>query len=134
MKYACILLLIFQQAIPPKANTIVLKPVSFAEVCSALVEQGYQLEAKDSALQTVRTYPRRFDNSFNANQILFIRVKDSTAIITSTINNDLGSNYPVYNDAGSNGKTRRSIPGKAFTKMNEFALSFNKQIEYKRQP
>lgn len=134
MKYACLLLLIFQQSIPPKANTIVLKAVSFNQVCTSLVEKGYQIEAKDSALQTIRTVPQRFENTYGANQILFIRLKDSTAIITSTYNNDSGNNYPVYNDAGSNGKTRRSLPGKAFTKMNEFALSLNKPVEYKRQP
>lgn len=130
MKYACILLLIFQQAIPPKANTIVLKPVSFNEVCSALVEQGYQLEAKDSALQTVRTVPRNYQKKYQSTYVINIRLKDSIAFITGTFAGMESSAIPIYNDTGAGGKTRPNLPGYGFTLMNQFALSFGKPVQY----
>jgi hypothetical protein len=54
------------QSIPTKANTIVVKGVTFKEVCNALLDANYSIDKKDSELQAVRTEPKIFPKYWNA--------------------------------------------------------------------
>lgn len=142
MKFLLLLLLpvISTAQVPRNAKTIIVKNVSFAEVCSQLLDKGYIIEKKDDHLQTVRTEQRRYTIGWNAAYKMDIRVKDSVAYITGTFSsphdrsnneNPLYNNDPIYNHTSKSGKPHsKSLPGYAFAMMNEFALSFHKPIEY----
>lgn len=130
--------------IPRNAKTIIVKNVSFTEVCNQLLDKGYILDKKDDQLQTVRTEPKVYPKGWNAAYKMDIRVKDSTAYITATYTapydqvlasaakqDPLWNNDPVYYDTNKKGKPfLKSLPGYAFGWVNEFALSFGKPVEY----
>lgn len=143
-----LLFLVFMPAIvfaqPKDAKTIIVKNVTFTEVCSQLLDKGYAIEKKDDQLQTVRTEPKKY-TTWNAAYVINIRVKDSTAFITATFTapyenpltsnaakqEPLWNNEPVYNRTNKKGVPQsKSMQGYAFKAVNEFALSFNKPVEY----
>lgn len=131
--------------IPRNANTIIVKGVSFSEVCSQLLDKGYSIDKKDDQLQTVRTEPKKYPKYWNAAYKINIRVKDSLAYISATFTapyenpltpaankqEPLWNNDPVTNRTNNKGKPQsKSLEGYAFSLVNEFALSFNKPVEY----
>lgn len=131
--------------IPRNAKTIVVKNVSFADVCGQLLDKGYSIEKKDDQLQTLRTENRKYPKLWNAAYKIDIRVKDSTAYISGTYTapyedpltiaaakrEPLWNNEPIYHRTSSKGKPQsKSLQGYAFGLLNEFALSFNKPVEY----
>jgi|SRR5688572_33339120 len=122
------------QAIPSKANTILVKGVSFTEICTALLDAGYSIEKKDSELQTVRTEPKKYPKYWNATYVVNIRVKDSTAYISGKFTGASGGLFkddPIYNHTNKKGETHeKSMFGYPFLLLNEFAQSFKKEVSY----
>ncbi|MBK7289187.1 MAG: hypothetical protein IPI78_02440 [Chitinophagaceae bacterium] len=118
-------------------NTIHVADVSFNQVVDRLLDAGYYIEKIDSNFQTIKT---EFKNGGVKNKLnkfrLFIRVKDSLAIITGQFYNTylLGtklfgveqtienSTNPIANKSGN----QKSC----FNEMNTFAMSFNKPTTY----
>ena len=134
--------------IPKNANTIVVKGVSFIEVCNKLLDSGYTLESKDAELQAARTEPKVYPRYWNAAYKILVRVKDSTAYFKGTFTSPyvhlltkaanktdpLFNNDPAYNHVNKKGMTYpKSIIGYPFLLINKFVLSFNKPVEYLKQ-
>src|SRR5687767_1194682 len=121
MKYFLILTFLSQlsysQTILPNANTIVIKNVSFTEVCMRLLDSGYVIDKKDNDMQTVRTESKVYPRYWNAAYKISVRVKDSTAYLTGTYiapydqwltkaankTDPLFNNDPVYNLTNNKG-------------------------------
>lgn len=152
MKLLLILLMVpaivAAQTIPPKANVIIVKGVSFMEVCNSLLDHGYAIKTKDNELQTAITEPQKYPKYWNAGYVINIRVKDSAAYISGTFTapfssyaivggagrGSLWNGDPVYHHTNRKGVTHpKSLIGYPFTLMNEFALSFGKPVEYRVQ-
>lgn len=123
--------------IPKDANTILVKGVSFSEVCNALLDSGYVIDKKDNDLQTARTESKQYPKYWNARYVLNIRVKDSIAYISGTFTGADGALFkddPISNHSNRKGETLpKSIYGYPFLLMKNFALSFNKPVEYRKQ-
>jgi hypothetical protein len=133
------------QLAPKKANTILVKGVSFLQACNVLLDQGYRIAKKDVDLQTVETEPREYDKSYNAAFVLHIRVKDSVAIITgnyfapwwdpftkNAVTTDrLWDNAPIWNQTNRKGDTNeKGMQGYAFSQMSKFAKALGNDISY----
>lgn len=123
--------------IPPKAKTIVVKGVSFNEVCNKLLDSGYSIDKKDTELQTVRTEERQYPKYWNAKYRINVRVKDSIAIFSGTFTGADGGLFkdePVYYHTNNKGKQYpKSLIGYPFLIINDLVKSFNKPIEYKTE-
>jgi hypothetical protein len=121
--------------IPPKSKIIIVKGVSFIQVCSQLLDSGYTIEKKDNDLLTVRTEEKQYPKYWNAKYRINIRVKDSIAYISGTFTGADGGLFkdePVYYHTNAKGKPYpKSLIGYPFLLINDFALSFDKPIEYK---
>lgn len=101
--------------IPDKSNIVKVYPVTFISICNALLDAGYDIEAKDNDLQTVTTKPGYYNDK------LIIRVKDSTAIIKTFVHTSyavLRSCYEVKKNGGR--------------KKNTFVYSYLKAVEVAR--
>jgi len=123
------------QLIPKDANTIVVKKVGFLEVCNALLDSGYIISKKDNELQTVSTENKEYPKLWSAAYKIDIRIKDSTAYISGTVTAPPGGglyiNEPLFNHTNKKGITYpKSMFGYAFLLVNDFALSFKKEITY----
>lgn len=131
--------------IPRNAKTIVVKNVSFEQVCNQLLDKGYAIEKKDDQLQTVRTEYKKYPKLWNAGYRIDIRIKDSTAYISgaftapyenpltraSAKQEPLWNNEPILYLTNNKGKPHaKSLSGYAFGLLNEFAVSFGKEVEY----
>lgn len=134
------------QAIPSKANQIIVKGVTFAELCSKLLDAGYLIEKKDTDLQTVKTEPKIYPKGWNAAYKIYARVKDTSIYISATltapwsqaltgsVKDPLWRDDPSYHHTNKKGVTHtKSLVGMPFMWANEFALSFGKPVEYKIQ-
>ena len=123
------------QTIPKDADVIIVKKVGFLEVCNALLDSGYTISKKDNELQTVSTENKEYPKLWNATYKINIRIKDSTAYISGTVITPPGGglyfNEPLFNHTNKKGVTYpKSLFGYAFLLINNFALSFNKEITY----
>lgn len=107
-------------------NAVLVKGVSFMQVCNSLLDAGYLIDKKDNDLQTVET---KFKDGTGKGQLfkykLLVRVKDSTAIIT-------GHHIHALINAMEYTKNTRDSKY-PFEDMQTFALSFGKPVEYKKQ-
>ena len=123
------------EEIPKKANTIIVKGVTLEEVSNMLLGKGYIIERSDKDLQTVST-TRAVSKRNKALYVgINIRIKNGAAIITGSCSNNLeirlGSiivspdDYPIANIG-----MKCSLFRAAFDELNDFALSFNKPVEY----
>ena len=88
------------QEIPKNVNVILVKGVSFKDVCNRLLDSGYSMQTKDNYLQTVRTEPKQYPKYWNAIYVVNVRVKDSVAFISGTITappqGGLLNNEPIF--------------------------------------
>lgn len=130
--------------IPRDASVVIVKGVTFNQVCSALLDSGYRIESRDIEMQTVKTENKLFPIAWNAAYRIHVRVKDSTAYLSGTFTAPystaiFGSNTkdplfkddPVYNLTNNKGETKKkSLPAVPFMEVNKFALSFGKPVEY----
>lgn len=140
MKYFLFLLFLLPsitngQNIPADANTIVVKNVTFTEICNALLDSGYVIDKKDSELQTVRTEARQYPKYWNATYKVNVRVKDSAAYISATFTappeGGLFKDEIVTNQTNKKGATfKKGMWGYIFLLINDFALSFKKEVSY----
>lgn len=126
---------IFAQTIPKDANIIVVKNVSFLEVCNTLLDSGYTIRKKDNELQTASTEDKEYPKLWNATYVINIRVKDSVLYISGTITAPPGGglfkNEPISNQTNKKGITQqKSLFGYAFLVLNNFALGFKKDVSY----
>ena len=136
------------QEIPNKARTILVKGVSFNEVCSALMDSGYVIESKDNELMTARTEPIEYPKYWNGAYKIQIRVKDSVAYFTGLykvpyltgirVGSGLYDKNPwsqtdyIYHHVNRKGKTfPKSMFGYPFLLMNKFVAGFGKEMEYR---
>ncbi len=71
-------------------KTIIVKGVSFMEVCTNLLDKGYSIDKKDTELQTVKTEETQYPKFWNAKYRINVRVKDSVAYISGTFE-DVGA-------------------------------------------
>lgn len=122
-------------------NVILVKGVSFYEAVTRLLDEGYSIEKIDSNFKTVQTAFKQTKKP-STRVSIFIRVKDSTAIVTGIVYDMvlvgiefLGRRYteddakdPIAN-IGMKGSSAKD----AFIEMDRFAKSFNKTIEYKKE-
>lgn len=148
MKLLLILLLISSSMgysqIPPKANVIVVKGVSFRDVCTALLDAGYRIETRDIDLQTAKTENKVYPSTWNAAYRIHVRMKDSIVYLSGSYtapyaNNGLTNKTtdpmfkddPAYNLTNRKGETKKTnLPSIPFLEIQKFALSFNKPVEY----
>ncbi|MBS1668371.1 MAG: hypothetical protein JST58_13425 [Bacteroidetes bacterium] len=141
MKYIILISFVFltlsavAQDILPDANTIVVKKISFIEICNALLDAKYSIAQKDNDLQTLKTELREYPTLWNATYILNIRVKDSVAYITGTVtappNGGLFRNEPIYYHTNKKGVPHpKSLFTVGFNIMRDFAKTLNKDTEY----
>lgn len=126
------------QEIPKHTNAISVKSVSFNDIALALTEAGYFIDKKDSALGTIITLPKQNIrvSSNNGNVIIQVRIKDSTAIITGQYNWNVEAKTGFLNNDFRTYETieKRGMKGslflQAFNRLNDFALSFKKEVTY----
>lgn len=142
MNHVIILLLLpsfsLAQPIPRNANTIVVRGISFAEACGRLLELGYSIESKDNDLMTARTERRLFPDKYNAEYAINIRVADTALYISGTLNAPPGGalfkNEPIVAVLNRKGElSYRDLWGYAFSLMQNYALTFDKKIDYMRK-
>lgn len=124
-----------QDAIPKKANTIIVKGVAFIEAANKLLDLGYIIETKDNDLQTIKTVPKAVKKYSTAQMYFHIRVKDSSAIIRATAGLYKYGTFTqvnlVYEGQVSYGGMKGSAMRITWDELNAFALSFNKPVEYR---
>jgi len=141
MKAALLILFVvplslFSQEIPKGANTIEVRGVSFKEVAKALLEGGYTFEKVDSNFQSIETGFKQSKKNKKMEMSLYVRIKDSAAIITGKTFDSgvVGSNFlgtqiskeeATFDIEYTNGNFM-----KVFNEMKVFALSFNKPVQY----
>lgn len=117
--------------IPAKAKTIIVKNVSFTDACIMLLDKGYLIERKHNDLQTATTATRPYPSTWNAEYIVSIRIKDSSLYITGNFTSPAGASDALFkNDPLYYLKAKKSLIGYGFNLLNEFALAFNKPVEY----
>jgi hypothetical protein len=123
------------QEIPKKANTIIVKGATLEEVSNMLLSKSYIIERLDKDLKTVSTRQAMSKRNKALYVSINIRIKDGSAIITGSCSNNLeikfGSitispdDYPIENIG-----MKCSLFRAAFDELNDFALSFNRPVEY----
>lgn len=134
------------QDIPLNSNLIVVHGVDFKQVVNRLLDSGYFIKKIDSNFNTAETELQEFNNNGVMQQMfLRVRVKDSTAFISGLFgfrDNSDGRYQPGSIAAAIGGvenpianvkawkKRKKPTP---FTMMNNYALSFNKPVEYLTQ-
>lgn len=126
------------QAPPKRCSLIRVKNVTFKEAVTSLLDAGYFIEKIDSNFLTIRTEPQDYSKTKGGMISIDIRIKDSTAFITG----HCGLTRGDFDSKGGNLMTVRyyyeienrgmkgSIMKESFDKLNEFALSFKKEIVY----
>lgn len=129
---------VFSQEIAPNANTIIIKGVTFKQVCMSLLDSGFVIDKKDSDFETVSTKPKEFPKLWNAEYLINVRVKDSVAYISGLFSAPPGGglfyNSPVYNHCKKNGQPHpKSLARYPFMLINSFAKCFGKPLEYMKQ-
>lgn len=125
-----------QDIIPKKANTIIVKDVSFNEIVNRLLDSGFIINLMDKEYQFVKTEYKKVCLDCVPSVMYNIRIKDSAAIIKGTWQSSgnflqigMGSNnetlyvFPIQNE-------KLKVPKTCFSMMNNFALSFNKPVQY----
>ena len=121
--------------IPNHSKTIIVKGVSFLQVCNALLDSGYAIEKKDNELQTAATEAKQYPKLWNATYKINIRVKDSVAYLSGTFtgaNGGLFKGEPVEYLTNKKGQVQsKHLFTYPFLLINYFAKGFNKQIEYR---
>ena len=102
MKYLLTILLCtsyicsYSQDIPKNAETIVIKGVSFLDMCNRLLDSGYVIATKDNDLQTVTTVKKEYPRYWNGTYYITIRVKDSAAMLKVLYEMPLGNGTGFY--------------------------------------
>ncbi len=118
----------------PDANVIVVKRITFLEFCNALLDSGWTIDKKDNDLQTVRTEPKDYPKYWNGKYLITARVKDSIVYISGFFTlggGEIFKGEPVSNQTNKNGKTYpKSAYSYPFLLINQFALSFKKEVSY----
>jgi len=144
MKVTILFLLIpviaFNQSIPKGANTIKIAAVTFKEAAEALLDAGYSFEKADSSFKTIKTEWKQGVGKTKWMKLrFFIHQKDSTLILTGNWYNTMFEGQDVlgkhFTADNSFEKIEYTIgnPKNCFLLMQDFALSFNKPIEYCKQ-
>lgn len=121
------------QDIPKKANTIIVQGTTFEQVANLLMDKGYMIDKSDAAMQTILTKEKVGKN--NIYITLFVRIKDSAAIIKGTCTNKIAFHSGMVTlEASEDEIAYRSLEMSlwkmAFRRMNDLALSFGKPVEY----
>jgi hypothetical protein len=122
-----------QEKILKKANAIEVNGVSFREIGNSLLDAGYTFDKLDSNFQTVKTEFKEGNGKNKWMRLrLFIRIKDSVAIITGEWYNSIviGANLLGQIQTIENSTYKIEYTGsntkKCFLEMKTFAESFKK--------
>jgi hypothetical protein len=122
------------QDIPCGTTAIIIRNVTFNNVCMVLLDSGYSIDKKDADLQTVSTQPRRYPKRFKATYVVNVRVKDSVAYFTTTFSapadGSILRNEPSIYECKKNGKPIDNIFTYPFRLLDSFLRAFGK-VEYK---
>lgn len=114
----------------PNANVVVVKNVSFMQVCNRLLDSGYEIKNKDNDLQTVETEYRDYPKYWNAKYQIQVRIKDSNAYVSATCISPLGE-MSASNWVDKKGFTHpKGNVSYIFLLLVSWANSFNSKIEY----
>jgi hypothetical protein len=133
--YIFLLISLFSQGQSKKDNAIKIPGVTFKQAASALLDYGYIIEKSDSSLGTIKTeYKTGKGENKWMKLCLFVRIKDSFAIVTGKWYNTLTVNLvdrfsTVENESAAIEYTWGN-PKRLFGEMKEFALSFGRPVEY----
>ena len=111
-------------------NTIIVKGVSFSQVCNSLLDSGYVIESKDNDMQTVKTKERIYPKYWNATYSIYVRVKDSAAIMSVTFS---APGLLFHDDPARFSPHDKAIFCYPLLVANELAKSFNGQISYAKR-
>ena len=124
------------QEVPKKTNVIIVHGVTFDEAATALSDHHYRIAHTDRTLQVMTTEKVQSLKHSNVYLSINVRIKDSIAIITGVASNNIGvgsygiySAPPEYKPIAKQG-SKKSPALNAWEELNEFALSFNKPVEY----
>lgn len=108
-------------------SKIIIDSVSFSDAATHLLDAGYFLDKADSSLGMLVTIPRITPKHSNFEHQIFVRVKDGKATVTGKMETDLFGG--VVWDIGNRGV--KGSPGRdAFKILDQYAISFNRPIEY----
>jgi hypothetical protein len=129
--------ILFSQAIPNKANTIIVKNVSFDQCVNTLLDMGYKVDKIDKDYQTVKTEFKEPDNKkLNATLIsINVRVtRDSVAVITSVWRNTTG----VFTDKDEDipvdySPSKLLVKKDIFAVMDRYAKRLSPTVEYMKR-
>lgn len=120
-------------------KTIIVKGVSFMEVCTNLLDKGYSIDKKDTELQTVKTEEKQYPKFWNAKYRINVRVKDSVAYISGTFtvaDGQLFKDDPIEFTTNKKGEPySKHIATYPFLLIKEFAETLNKsgqEISYSK--
>jgi hypothetical protein len=126
---------VFSQEINQEINTITVKGVSFRQVLSQLLINGYAFEHLDSKANTVQT---RFYKCTPKNALfnlsIGVRVQDSVAIITGRLCSNINNIRDGTPDSTNFVQVKYTYgPYKAaFLQMDRFARSFKAELIYSK--
>lgn len=110
-----------------KDKTIIVKGVSFLQVCNSLLDSGYAIKAKDNDLQTVSTEMKQYPKHWNASYSISVRVKDSVAYFTvffSSNSSTIFRNTPAEFVVNKKGVVEKSIYTYPMRLVDQFAKQF----------
>lgn len=108
---------------------IIIDSVTFTDAAARLLDAGYFLDKADSALGMIVTLPRITPKHGNFEHQIFVRVKDGKAMVTGKMETEMFGG--VSWDIGNRGM--KGSPGRdGFNALNQYALSFNRKIEYSK--
>lgn len=132
-------------------NVILVKNVSFTQLCNSLLDSGYVISKKDVDLQTLSTEMRKYKKSFNAGYVVHARVKDgdlqlrvnffgplrnfTTELLNprNPIDSYMFDNLRGYYALDKKGRfVANNIYTVPFKYIMDFARGFNQEIQYSK--
>jgi hypothetical protein len=125
---------LFSQEINQDINTITVKGVSFRQVLSRLLSNGYVIENLDTSSQTVKTMFSRSSSKVVLNLSISIRVQDSVAEILGNWCYNKNNNPDSSPDSSHVEQAKYTFgPYKAaFLQLDAFAKLFKSEIIYSK--
>jgi hypothetical protein len=126
---------LFSQGINQDINTITIKGISFKQVVTHLMNNGYTIEHLDSKAETVSTkYSKCPSTNDLVNYSINIRVQDSVAEIKGKLCYNIKSNKENAPDSSNSmpAKYTYGVSKAAFLQVDKFAKTFKSEIIYSK--
>lgn len=124
------------QSIPNKANLVIIKGVSFDQLCNTLLDSGYAIASKQNDIQQVTTEMRQYQKA-NAAYKIVARVKDSVVYMRAYFTAPYSfSDAPLWKDqravavvSGKGKMKTETFSGYPFYRMLNIARSLSPTLE-----